>query len=119
MTNTNMDKTTTRKRFWVSWVMNGDRYDSIQANGKIPIDVWCTGTAESGDCFCAVVDAVSETAVWRQLGLLYGKIGHRFIIEQESDWAPPSDRFPGFTNATILADKEYRYIPVKERKAKK
>lgn len=114
------DEGTTTKRFWVSWTINGDKYDSVQANGKIPIDVWCTGTAESGDCFCAVVDAVSETAVWRQLGLLFGRgMGQRFITEKESDWAPPSDRFPGFTNATKLADKPNRYVKVKERKTTK
>ena len=113
------DEPTTTKRFWVSWVVNADKYDSVEANGKIPIDCWCTGSAESGDYFCAVVDAVSETMVWRQLGLLFGTIGHRFIVEKESDWAPPSDRFPGFTNATKLADKPNRYVKVKERKPTK
>lgn len=111
------DEPETTKRYWVSFLLPLRRFERIERQRGIPIDTWYMGCSVRGEHYRAVVDAISEEMVWRQLEVLFGAVRKHDIIERARNWEPPMARpFVGVGLRTVLPDKPNRYVKVKERK---
>lgn len=105
------------KRFWVSFLLPRRRFELVERKRGIPIDTWYMGCSIRGEHYRAVIDAISEEMVWRQLGVLFGAVHKHDIIERAPNWEPPLARpFIGSPLRTVLPDKPNRYVKMKERK---
>jgi len=101
------------ERYWCSWVCPEDdpRPLSYPPNEKV-LGWWCSGyDGEDRSILCATVAGSSETEVAEAIRADWPEFDGEFRFIQETDSAPPGDRFPlsdwmecRFTPPTQISD---------------
>jgi hypothetical protein len=88
----------TDARFWISWYQNTEDYRPLT---DPPITAvkhwWCSGNADEGATLCAVVEAATELAAQEAVRKSWPEASDdcfRFCEKKDTDWLPPSGRFP-------------------------
>lgn len=95
------------QRYWVSWWSGNYASEGCT---KPPYQVWDSGSrdrnhANGGDemSLCAVIDANSESDIWKSVSKHFPDYEARFCTPVEADYIP-NNRFPDFEGKTSLVE---------------
>jgi len=90
------------KRYWLSFVSSNHIGQGCK---KSPFTIYESGhytlddpQFKGDDCYrgiyCSIIEALTEQQAWDLVQLYFPDYTTRFIMQVESDWLPPNDRFP-------------------------